>query len=206
MANRNVTADLRVETKHLKHSTKILERILIFSGKRKSGKDFVTDELFKRLGNEKSVIIKLSGPIKTHWAKTRNLDAAELFGDGEYKEFYRLEMIKWGEDIRNKDYGYFCRAAIEMYNAKSKPIWIISDARRKTDLKWFKENYGDLCKTVRISSNESVKKRRGWIYTKGVDDSETECDLDDVSDWDLEVQNNGESIESILEDILSLLK
>ena len=36
-------------------------------------------------------------------------------GDGEYKEIYRKEMIKWGEDIRNKDHGYFCRAAIELF-------------------------------------------------------------------------------------------
>lgn len=58
----------------------------------------------------------MSGPIKSHWAKIKNLDAKQLFGDGEYKEAYRLEMTKWGEDMRNKDYGYFCRAAILMYD------------------------------------------------------------------------------------------
>ena len=60
----------------------------------------------------------MSGPIKTHWAKSLNLDIGQLLGDGAYKEKYRLEMVKWGEDTRKKDYGYFCRAAIEMYNGK----------------------------------------------------------------------------------------
>lgn len=25
-------------------------------------------------------------------------------------------MVKWGEDMRKKDYGYFCHAAIDMYD------------------------------------------------------------------------------------------
>jgi len=45
-----------------------------------------------------------------------NLDIDQLLGQGEYKEKYRLEMSKWGENIRKEDYGYFCRAAINMYN------------------------------------------------------------------------------------------
>lgn len=71
---------------------------------------------FNRIGFDNSVIIKLSGPIKSHWAKSLGLDIEQLLGDGRYKENYRFEMAKWGENIRNKDYGYFCRAAIDMYN------------------------------------------------------------------------------------------
>lgn len=110
-------------------------------------------------------------------------------------------MAKWGEDVRNKDYGYFCRAAIDMYNGTAsqktpyerltvkvsspginfysraskctyfsvwdKPVWIISDVRRKTDVKWFVENFGDACRTVRIVCLEEVRRKRGWIYTPG---------------------------------------
>ncbi|XP_051174706.1 probable phosphomevalonate kinase [Leptopilina boulardi] len=182
------------------------EHILIFSGKRKSGKDYITDKLFERLGGEKSVILKLSGPIKSHWANSLNLDLSQLLGDGPFKEKYRLEMVKWGEDTRNKDYGYFCRAAIEMYDVKKKPIWILSDARRKTDIKWFLENYGKICKSIRISSSEAVRIKRGWTFTPGIDDQETECDLDDVNNWDLHLPNETEDIENILQQILQLLE
>ncbi len=36
--------------------------------------------------------------------------------DGLYKEKYRAEMIAWGEEIRAKDSGFFCRSAIQMFN------------------------------------------------------------------------------------------
>ena len=32
---------------------------------------------------------------------------------GSYKEQHRLSMIKWSEEIRNADYTFFCKAAIE---------------------------------------------------------------------------------------------
>lgn len=180
--------------------------ILLFSGKRKSGKDHVTNIVHERIGRVESTIIKISGPIKTHWAKTLNLNVDELFGDGEYKEKYRLAMTKWGEDMRKADYGYFCRAAIDMFNARNKPIWIVSDIRRKTDIQWFIENFGSKCKTVRITCTDGVRQKRGWIFTAGIDDAETECDLDDVDNWDLQIINNNENIEDTIEQILALTK
>ncbi|XP_012220373.1 phosphomevalonate kinase [Linepithema humile] len=197
--------ETRDVTKIMNNSTKP-KKILLFSGKRKSGKDYITDILHKRIGPEKSIIIRLSGPIKTHWAKSLNLDIDQLLGHGKYKEKYRLEMVKWGEDMRKEDYGYFCRAAIDMYNAWGKTIWIISDIRRKTDIKWFIENYGDLCKTIRIVCPDEIRQKRGWVYTLGIDDSETECDLDDVNTWDVLLENDdGNDIETILQQLLDVI-
>lgn len=51
--------------------------------------------------------------------------------------------------------------------ALQKQIWLVSDIRRKTDIKWFKDTYGDKVKTVRISANDNVRQQRGWMYTKG---------------------------------------
>ncbi|XP_011693267.1 PREDICTED: phosphomevalonate kinase [Wasmannia auropunctata] len=199
------TLEARDVTKIANNSPKP-ERILLFSGKRKSGKDYITDILHNRIGSERSTIIRLSGPIKTHWAKSRGLDLDQLLGHGEYKEKYRLEMAKWGEDVRRKDYGYFCHAAIDMYNAWDKAVWIISDVRRKTDVKWFAENFGDVCKTVRIACPEEVRQKRGWVHTPGIDDSETECDLDDMSNWDVVLENNDDSdVEAILQRLLDLV-
>ena len=38
-----------------------------------------------------------------------NLDYEELLSAGPYKEKHRLDMIRWGEERRNTDPGYFCR-------------------------------------------------------------------------------------------------
>jgi phosphomevalonate kinase len=43
----------------------------------------------------------------------------------------------------------------------------VSDARRKTDLQWFREQFGALVKTVRVSASDDIRKQRGWIFTEG---------------------------------------
>lgn len=65
---------------------------------------------------DKCEIIKISQPIKSHWAQEKNLNLNELLSDGEYKEQHRLDMIKWSEEMRERDYGCFCRAACQNGN------------------------------------------------------------------------------------------
>lgn len=54
------------------------------------------------------------------------------------------------------------------FQAKDTPVWIVSDVRRKTDIQWFTENYGHICKTIRIVCSEKVRQKRGWIYISGM--------------------------------------
>ncbi|XP_068230756.1 phosphomevalonate kinase isoform X2 [Palaemon carinicauda] len=179
--------------------------ILLFSGKRKSGKDYITDLLQSRLDNNVSKIIRLSGPIKQQFALNNNLDYEKLLTASDYKEKYRLEMISWSEAKRRKDNGFFIRAAIEMYEGTKYPIWIVSDMRRQSDLQWFKEHYGNVIYSVRIKASIETREKRGWIFKPGVDDAESECDLDNVTDWDQEINNNTETIED-LDPVLNQLK
>lgn len=98
---------------------------------------------------------------------------------------------------------YFNQSNIQfsIISAKSAKVWIVSDIRRKTDLKWFKENYGAKIKTVKIFADDIVRAKRGWVFANGVDDAESECDLDDVDDWDFIIDNNDASVD--IEDKLS---
>lgn len=43
----------------------------------------------------------------------------------------------------------------------------MSDTRRRSDLKWFKENYGNAVKTVRVLADDDVRTQRGWVFTTG---------------------------------------
>ncbi|XP_073663051.1 phosphomevalonate kinase isoform X3 [Tursiops truncatus] len=43
--------------------------VLLFSGKRKSGKDFVTEALQSRLGADVCAVLRLSGPLKKQYAQ-----------------------------------------------------------------------------------------------------------------------------------------
>lgn len=104
-------------------------------------------------------------------------------------------MIEWSENVRSNDNGYFCRMAVDMYDQSqclniltifrnnnvffffsirnniildhSKDIWIISDARRKTDIVWFKSNFSNV-KLIRITADECTRKERGWSFIEGI--------------------------------------
>lgn len=53
--------------------------------------------------------------------------------------------------------------------AENYPVWIVSDARRKTDIKWFQENYNhEIIKLYRIACDDNIRKQRGWEFIEGM--------------------------------------
>lgn len=112
-------------------------RVFCISGKRKTGKDFVASLLQERWTiylmlsfscmrtaslslrlPKKSVILRISAPIKEHWARTHQLSYSDLLSDGTYKEEHRLKMIQWSEEQREKDPSCFCRETIHMFKGE----------------------------------------------------------------------------------------
>ena len=89
--------------------------VILVSGKRKSGKDFVSEVLCDCLG-ESSYIFRLSAPLKRGYADTHGLDLSQLMGTGGYKETHRKNMIGWGKEVRERDPTYFCRLVQLCYN------------------------------------------------------------------------------------------
>ncbi len=73
--------------------------ILLFSGKRKSGKDYTCSKLVEYLNDNLNIfniiLITLSSPIKEEYAVKHELDYEKLLDSSDYKEKYRLEMIKF---------------------------------------------------------------------------------------------------------------
>ncbi|XP_061174375.1 phosphomevalonate kinase-like [Saccostrea echinata] len=168
--------------------------IVVFSGKRKSGKDFIADLLQEKFSTELCTVLRLSGPIKSQYAKENGLDHQRLLDSSEYKETYREDMIQWGEEKRNENSEYFCVLATSGTDS-DKEIWVISDARRKTDIEYFLKYYPQKTITVRIEATIAVRKARGFVFKKGVDDAESECGLDSYSAWDHIINNNGDSVQ-----------
>ncbi len=191
--------------------------VLLMSGKRKSGKDFLADKLESILKSEEGLsdrvkIVRLSAPLKKCYAENHGLDYEKLLSSGAYKEQHRLDMIKWSEKIRyfllknrifsiftnlcnnfrNEDYGYFCRATLTQHDAEKYSVWIVSDCRRPTDLQFFERHFTRArCARVRVCATEEARKSRGWVFQGGVDDAESECGLDGAES-DFSVDNSGE--------------
>lgn len=84
--------------------------IFCIYGKRKAGKDFSAELLRNYLSKHgPSVIRRISDPLKDEYAKLRGIESDILKTSGPEKEKVREEMVKFGEEIRSKDEGYFCR-------------------------------------------------------------------------------------------------
>ncbi|KAM6331069.1 phosphomevalonate kinase [Alca torda] len=179
--------------------------VLLLSGKRKSGKDFVAEELRSRLGPDVCTVLRLSGPLKEQYAKDHGLDFQRLLDASAYKETYRQDMIRWGEEKRRADPGFFCRTAVE---GAAQPVWVVSDTRRLSDVEWFRDVYGDVVQTVRVVASEETRKRRNWVFVAGVDDAESECGLDQGVAFDWVITNDGDegSLDEQLEPLLRSLR
>ena len=201
--------------------------VFVLSGKRKSGKDHVAEKLKEIFGEELCVIMRLSGPLKHEYAREHGLDFNRLLDSTSYKERYRVDMIRWGEDKRAEDPEYFCIKATELalrqcnsssqsvphdneelegnideLTGSTRKVWIVSDARRKSDLTYFREKFESTV-AIRVVATDEVRQSRGWIFTKGVDDAESECGLDDES-FDIIIENNGD--EKNLARVLSAIR
>eukprot|EP00794_Sanderia_malayensis_P015104 gene15104-16662_t len=165
--------------------------ILLISGKRKAGKDFIAEKIYQRLGIGISLILRISAPLKSEYAKMHSLEYDRLLDSSHYKESYRLAMVKWGEEKRRCEPEYFCKQLIPEGIKSGKLIWIISDIRRRTDIQFF-DQFDNV--KLRITANEDTRLKRGWNFIPGIDDSETEVDLDSYKHWDFVVENNGDMI------------
>lgn len=57
-------------------------------------------------------------------------------------------------------------------------------------------------------ADENIRVKRGLVFTKGVDDAPSECDLDGLDKWDYLINNShsSERVEDSLIDILNVIK
>ncbi|XP_048736448.2 phosphomevalonate kinase-like [Ostrea edulis] len=175
--------------------------VVVISGKRKSGKDFVANLLQERFSSELCTFLRLSGPLKSQYAKENGLDIERLLDSSQYKETYREDMIRWGEEKRKENSEYFCHLAT---SGADKEIWVISDARRTTDIEYFLKYHPQKTLTVRIQATMAVRKERGFIFKKGVDDADSECGLDTYTAWDHVINNSGDSV-TLMQELQSLI-
>jgi len=165
--------------------------VICLSGKRKSGKDYVADRMLTDLGamNVSAEIRRISEPLKREYARIHQLDFDELLTTSAYKEVHRVQMVEWGERIRQEDPEYFCRLAMDKCPST---VCIVSDCRRPTDLLYFARHYSRLL-SVRIECCQRVRESRGFVFTPGVDDADTECALDAHDRWDFVLRNDGDA-------------
>lgn len=186
-----------------------LRMVIVLSGKRKSGKDHISTLITNHIGYQRMrhlAVLRIAGPIKKEFAKNNKLDFSRLLDSSGYKENFRMAMVEWSEDFREREgWNCFLKMAIREQHARDKAIWILNDARRVCDLDYF-EDEPAFAKTriikLRIEATDEARVSRGWKFTQGIDDRPTECGLDEYDDWTYVIENNfNDRRESIAESL-----
>lgn len=145
-------------------------------------------------------MIHISEPIKLEYSKLNKINFDKLMMASEYKEKYRQDMVRWSEaeKLNRNDHNYFLKLALQMsFVNDDKPIWMIVDARRLPDVQYFYTSEFDSVEiiTVRINASEEIRKKRGWSFVSGIDDAQTECGLDEYTNWSYFLTNNGDEVQ-----------
>lgn len=186
-----------------------LKLVIIFSGKRKTGKDHISTLITNYIGYERMkhlAILRIAGPIKKEFARNNKLDFTRLLDSSGYKENFRMAMVEWSERYREKEgWNCFLKQAIKEQRAKDKAIWILNDARRPCDLEYFDMDPSFANTKIiklRIEATDEARMSRGWKFVEGIDDRDTECGLDYYDDWTLVIDNDFNDQKQVLLDAL----
>ncbi|XP_019412395.1 PREDICTED: phosphomevalonate kinase [Crocodylus porosus] len=141
--------------------------VLLLSGKRKSGKDFVAEQLRSRYRPGG----RGHGGVEPVPARPGGIHSPHRYGTGgrsQYRPGWDLQSVPAGE-------------------------WVVSDTRRPSDVAWFRAAYGPAVRTVRVQASEATRTSRGWAFVAGVDDAESECGLDQGLAFDWTLHNDGDA-------------
>jgi phosphomevalonate kinase len=156
-----------------------VKKIILLSGKSKSGKDFIGNKLAENLP---ALLLNLHESLKIEYLKTH--------GNDNSSDTLQENMIKWGEEKSREDPTIFCRMMLEQNDqlCLSYPIWIIDDVKSSTEIEFFKKMFDNHVLLVRIEASNETRQKRGW----NVPDPQSECQLDTNIQWSFVFSNNDE--------------
>lgn len=151
------------------------KKIIILSGKQFSGKDTVAKFLLEKMTNFKR--IGLGDAIKLEYGKQKKLTFEEIEKD---KHLYRADLIALGNWGRAQDPDYWLKKIIEQNDNV-----IVPDIRVPHELKVFKANNAI---SIRVEAPRENRSLRGQLVNEN---DATETLLDEITDWDYVIQNDG---------------
>ena len=182
--------------------------IVLVSGKRCSGKDFICDIAVNNFqaNGISSKKISHSSFVKQLYCEKTGVNLQRLLSDRSFKEKHRNKMIEMAQKLQQKDphvLSHYIRKDIKNYNYNYNndnhgllQLVLISDFRRKFEQTFFEKYYCNVL-TLRINASESTRKNRGWNYDEVKDTRYTECELDDKMDWNFVFDNNDNGKEHV---------
>ena len=165
------------------------DKIIIFSGKKYSGKDTAGKILLETLPDYKRCA--MGDIIKYEYGKRHNLTYEEIEAN---KSKYRAGLIELGNWGRSQSPDYWLDKIIN-----TDGNIIVTDVRVPHEYEKFK-SAGAI--SIRIEASREVRAQRGELI--GENDI-TEVGLDNITDWDYVITNNSD-YDSFKNSVLQVIK
>lgn len=165
-------------------------KIIIFSGKQYSGKDTAAKILMEAMPEFRRCA--MGDIIKLEYAKEHNLTYEEIEAN---KPKYRQGLIELGNWGREQSPDYW----LEKIIAQEGNI-VVTDVRIKHEYEVFKKA-GAI--SIRVNATREIREARGGKLI-GENDV-TEVDLDDIQDWDFQLDNN-KDYETLRKNVLKIVE
>lgn len=162
--------------------------LIAISGKQYAGKDFLADILIVKLPGFRK--IPLAQAIKRVYAEQHNLSVEAVEAE---KARHRPGLIELGDWGRRQDPDYWLKQVLAEPGRK-----IIPDVRLKREYDLLRTHGAFL---IRLNADRQVRAERGEIVSEA---DRTETELDQVTEWDAVLLNNG-SAEDLLRQVQKYL-
>lgn len=134
-------------------------RVVLISGKRCAGKDYVGALLLAALGVE-AVKINLADMLKMEYAARHGLDYHRLLNDREFKERHRAGLIEMALAERALDEAVWVKKLLDMVTVSTV---IVCDFRFRDEVESFRRA-GCNVTLIRVVASEHTKSARGWVH------------------------------------------
>lgn len=151
------------------------KNIIVISGKQFSGKDTLAKIILQNLTNFKR--IGLGDGIKIEYGEQKGLSFEEI---EKNKPLYRADLQALGNLRRSQDIDYWIKKVISL----PQDI-IVPDIRVQREYDYFKNEHAFM---IRVNSSKENRAKRG---TLAAENDITETALDDITDWNSIVTNDG---------------
>ena len=184
--------------------------IYIISGKRHTGKDFVSLRLQKYIKEQlkkNCVFWSGSNVLKREYCEFAGLDLDKMLTDRKYKEENRAKMTAYFNNVMCKISDDYCNVKlIEDMLLVKEPTYFIFDIRYEFEIDCYvRHKLTPNILKIRINVDDDIKRRRGWSYNPKVDDDLSETCLDKYQHWNHVFENNVDGTEKIDEFIKNII-
>ena len=183
------------------------EIVLLLSGKRFAGKDFICNKIESKLykNNISYKRFNHADQMKRIYCESTGANLELMLKDRKYKEQHRNELTRMYQGLVSnyQNRFRFCQSIynqilnLEQERNEKYDVILIADFRRKYEEEFYHKHFEkDRVFSIRINPSNQTRMSRGWMFNDRKDNDVTECELDDKRDWDFVFKNEGTAMDA----------